>query len=72
MIQFHNVHNLFGAKTVLDGFSLSIPDRETTVVIGYSGSGKSVALKHIVGPSCPIPAKSKWTARRWASLARMN
>jgi phospholipid/cholesterol/gamma-HCH transport system ATP-binding protein len=49
MIQFQNVHKSFGTKTVLDGFSLTIPDRETTVVIGYSGSGKSVALKHIVG-----------------------
>jgi len=34
---------------VLEGFSLDVPDGETTVVIGYSGTGKSVALKHIVG-----------------------
>ncbi len=53
MIQFQDVHKSFGAKTVLDGFSLSIPDRETTVIIGYSGSGKSVALKHIVGLIVP-------------------
>jgi len=53
MIEFQDVHKSFGAKTVLDGFSLTIPDRETTVVIGYSGSGKSVALKHIVGLILP-------------------
>ena len=39
----------FGPKRVLDGFSLEVPDGETTVVIGYSGTGKSVALKHVVG-----------------------
>ena len=53
MIEFRDVHKAFGTKTVLDGFSLTIPDRETTVVIGYSGSGKSVALKHIVGLILP-------------------
>jgi phospholipid/cholesterol/gamma-HCH transport system ATP-binding protein len=53
MIEFQNVHKSFGTNTVLDGFSLTIPDRETTVVIGYSGSGKSVALKHIVGLILP-------------------
>jgi phospholipid/cholesterol/gamma-HCH transport system ATP-binding protein len=39
----------FGSKKVLDGFSLEIPDGQTTVLLGYSGTGKSVALKHIVG-----------------------
>jgi phospholipid/cholesterol/gamma-HCH transport system ATP-binding protein len=53
MIEFQNVHKSFGTKTVLEGFSLSIPDRETTVIIGYSGSGKSVALKHVVGLILP-------------------
>ena len=49
MIVFHDVHKQFGAKTVLDGFSLEVPEGETMVILGYSGSGKSVALKHIVG-----------------------
>ncbi len=49
MIVFHEVHKAFGPKKVLQGFSLEVPDGETTVVIGYSGTGKSVALKHIVG-----------------------
>ena len=49
MIEFQDVHKSFGARTVLDGFSLSIPDGETTVLMGFSGSGKSVVLKHIVG-----------------------
>lgn len=44
-----DVHKAFGDKEVLRGFTLSIRDGETTSVIGGSGSGKSVALKHIVG-----------------------
>jgi phospholipid/cholesterol/gamma-HCH transport system ATP-binding protein len=34
---------------VLTGFSLEVEEGETVVIIGYSGSGKSVAIKHIVG-----------------------
>jgi phospholipid/cholesterol/gamma-HCH transport system ATP-binding protein len=49
MIQFENVHKRFGARVVLDGFTLTIPEGQTTVLMGYSGTGKSVALKHIVG-----------------------
>jgi phospholipid/cholesterol/gamma-HCH transport system ATP-binding protein len=49
VIAFRDVHKGFGPKRVLEGFSLEIPDGETTVIVGYSGSGKSVALKLIVG-----------------------
>src|SRR3954465_3192216 len=49
MIQLKNVHKAFGPKRVLDGFTLDVPEGETMVIIGYSGTGKSVAIKHIVG-----------------------
>jgi len=49
VIEFHDLHKGFGPKAVLTGLTLSVPDGETMVIIGYSGSGKSVALKHIVG-----------------------
>ena len=49
MIQFQDVHKAFDANRVLDGFTLDVRDGETMVIIGYSGSGKSVALKHVVG-----------------------
>ena len=49
MIEFQDLHKAFDEKQVLQGFSLRIRDAETVVIIGYSGSGKSVALKHIVG-----------------------
>lgn len=49
MIQLKNVHKAFGSKQVLKGFTLDVQDGETMVIIGYSGTGKSVAIKHIVG-----------------------
>jgi phospholipid/cholesterol/gamma-HCH transport system ATP-binding protein len=49
VIEFQDVHKAFGSKRVLEGLSLKIADAETLVIIGYSGTGKSVALKHIVG-----------------------
>ena len=49
MIRFENLWKAFGSKQVLAGLTLDVPDGETTVLMGYSGSGKSVALKHIVG-----------------------
>lgn len=53
MIQLVNVHKAFGAKRVLEGFTLDVPEGETVVIIGYSGTGKSVAIKHIVGLLTP-------------------
>ena len=49
MIVFNNLCKGFGEKEVLRNFALEVRDGETMVVIGYSGSGKSVALKHVVG-----------------------
>jgi len=49
LIQLIDVHKAFGAKRVLAGFTLDVNEGETMVIIGYSGTGKSVAIKHIVG-----------------------
>jgi phospholipid/cholesterol/gamma-HCH transport system ATP-binding protein len=49
VIRFEDLHKGFGATPVLTGLSLTVEDRETVVIIGYSGTGKSVALKHVVG-----------------------
>ncbi len=49
MISLQNVHKAFGSKKVLQGFTLEGAEGATMVIIGYSGSGKSVAIKHIVG-----------------------
>ncbi|HWJ22500.1 MAG TPA: ABC transporter ATP-binding protein [Gemmatimonadaceae bacterium] len=49
MIQLIDVYKSFGSKKILQGFTLDVPEGETMVIIGYSGTGKSVAIKHIVG-----------------------
>lgn len=47
-IRLVDVHKAFGPKQVLKGFTLEIEEGQTLSVIGGSGVGKSVALKHIV------------------------
>ncbi len=49
MIRFEDVHKAFGPKKVLTGMSLEIPRGESMVIIGGSGTGKSVALKCVLG-----------------------
>ncbi|MHB8059093.1 MAG: ATP-binding cassette domain-containing protein, partial [Desulfuromonadaceae bacterium] len=49
MITLRNVHKSFGAQKVLDGLDLEIPDGKITAIIGPSGEGKSVLLKHLIG-----------------------
>ena len=49
MIRFTDVHKAFGPKQVLRGVDLEIPDGQTTVLLGFSGTGKSVSLKLIAG-----------------------
>lgn len=49
MIEIINLNKGFGGKKVLDDLNLTINKGETTVIIGRSGCGKSVLLKHIVG-----------------------
>jgi len=48
-IRLRNVHKRFGSLTVLNGIDLDIYAGQTTVILGPSGTGKSVMLKHIVG-----------------------
>ncbi len=52
-IAMQNVHKSFGSKVVLDGFDLDIMPGESVVIIGGSGSGKSVSLKSILGLLTP-------------------
>lgn len=49
MIEIRGLHKALGGKPVLTGVHLAVPEGETAVVIGGSGAGKSVLLKHIVG-----------------------
>jgi phospholipid/cholesterol/gamma-HCH transport system ATP-binding protein len=48
-VEFKDVHKAFGNKRVLDGITFDIRQGETMVVLGGSGSGKSVLIRHIIG-----------------------
>ncbi len=49
LIRFKDVHKRFGPQVVLNGVTMAFTEGQTTVVLGPSGTGKSVLLKHIVG-----------------------
>ena len=49
MIEVKDLWKSFGDNHVLKGVSLSIAERETFVVLGSSGSGKTVLMKHVIG-----------------------
>lgn len=49
IIELHDVHKKFGVHYVLKGINLEIKPNQTTVIIGGSGEGKTVLLKHIIG-----------------------
>jgi phospholipid/cholesterol/gamma-HCH transport system ATP-binding protein len=53
LIEFRNVTKRFGDKTVLDKVNLKIYENQITTIIGKSGTGKSVLLKHIIGLLTP-------------------
>ena len=48
-IELRDIHKAFGPKKVLRGLTLDVEEGETVSLVGFSGAGKSVALKHING-----------------------
>ena len=57
MIEIIDLFKSFGQKSVLNGVSLTIPTGESKCIIGKSGCGKSVLIKHIVGLLSPDKGK---------------
>lgn len=53
MIETRDLRKSFGSQKVLDGISFKIEEGESVVIIGGSGCGKSVLLKHIIGLMTP-------------------
>lgn len=49
MIELRNIHKRFGQQVVLDGVDFVVNEGETVALLGPSGTGKSVLLKHIIG-----------------------
>ncbi len=48
-IEMKNVHKAFGERKILKGMNIQVKKGETMVILGPSGTGKSVSLKHITG-----------------------
>ncbi len=78
MIRMENVHKAFGDNHVLQGMNLEIPKGTSMVIIGGSGTGKSVALKCILGLITPdsgniyVDGKDASKGDRDAFLARFG
>jgi phospholipid/cholesterol/gamma-HCH transport system ATP-binding protein len=53
LIEFRNVSKCFGDRTILDNVNAKIYEGDVTTIIGKSGGGKSVFLKHIIGLLSP-------------------
>src|ERR1043165_7794192 len=52
-VEFRDVHKAYGSKQVLRGASLTVYRGEVLVILGGSGSGKSVTLGHMLGLEAP-------------------
>ncbi|AFO87080.1 putative ABC transporter, ATP binding protein [Phaeobacter inhibens] len=78
MIQMKDVHKAFGDNKVLQGMTLEIPKGTSMVIIGGSGTGKSVALKSVLGLITPdqgqilVDGKPAASGDRDAFLARFG
>ncbi|WP_417472469.1 ABC transporter ATP-binding protein [Leisingera sp.] len=78
MIRMDNVHKSFGDNAVLKGLTLEIPKGTSMVIIGGSGTGKSVALKSVLGLIQPdsgqiyVDGKPAGAGDRDAFLARFG
>ena len=78
MIELRGVHKAFGSNQVLRGVDLTIPKGSSMVIIGGSGTGKSVALKCVLGLVKPdsgtilLDGEDVRTAERDAFLARFG
>ncbi|SDW96083.1 ABC transporter ATP-binding protein [Litoreibacter albidus] len=78
MIRLENVHKAFGDNRVLRGVNLHIPKGESMVIIGGSGTGKSIALKSVLGLVTPdsgtilVDGKDARSGDKDAFLARFG
>jgi phospholipid/cholesterol/gamma-HCH transport system ATP-binding protein len=65
-----DVYKSFGNKHILLGLSLDVAEGETTALVGFSGAGKSVCLKHIAGLLTPDRGMVKVDDQEVAKLSR--
>lgn len=69
MIEIRGLRKVLGKRAVLDGVDLDVPTGSTVVVMGRSGTGKSVLLKHIIGLMRPDSGEIRVDGRNVVGLA---
>lgn len=69
-LEVRGLHKSFGSQRVLNGIDLTVQTGESLVVIGQSGTGKSVLLKCILGLEVPDAGEIFWQGRPLDSKAR--
>ena len=69
-IELNGLWKAFGGQHVLCGVDLSVREGETLVVIGRSGCGKSVMLKHMVGLIKPDSGMNTFKGRKYKTIRR--
>jgi len=72
LIEFKNVTKRFGARTILDRVNLEVHDGQTTTIIGKSGTGKSVLLKHMIGLLAPTEGNILFRGRPVDKMGRKD
>jgi len=70
VIVFENVTKVFGKRVVLDRLNLEIPEGKITVILGRSGEGKSVTIKHMMGLLQPSSGTVSFAGQNLASIDR--
>jgi phospholipid/cholesterol/gamma-HCH transport system ATP-binding protein len=70
LIELRNVTKRFGSRTVLDRVNLTIFEGDITTIIGKSGVGKSVLLKHIIGLLRPDEGEILFNGRQLKGMTR--
>lgn len=68
VVQFEQVSKAFGPKVVLDHLDLAVREGETLVIMGPSGTGKSVALRHMIRLMAPDAGRVSLFGRDLATL----
>ncbi len=68
ILEVRGLTKAFGRQEVLRGIDLRIPQGQTTVIIGGSGSGKSVLLKHLIGLMQPDSGEVLYRGQRVSEL----
>jgi phospholipid/cholesterol/gamma-HCH transport system ATP-binding protein len=70
LIEFQHVVKRFGERTILDDVNLQLFEGEVSTIIGKSGTGKSVLLKHIIGLLKPDEGKILYKGKDIGSMSK--